>query len=72
MGRQRTKDYQVSFTHISDRPKRPKRPRPAPVQFKKLGNVRRARFSGMIATVCDGRRIVKQYYSGEPLLGYIE
>lgn len=55
-----------------ERKPRPKKPRRAPDRFRKIGNSQRARWSGTIATVCEGRRVVRQYYSGEPLQGTIQ
>lgn len=39
---------------------------------KKLPNHRRAIIDGTIATVYQGKRIIKMYKSGEPLQGRIQ
>lgn len=63
--------FEVKHARIERKPRQRKKRKP-PGTFRPIGNVRRARWSGTIATICEGRRIVREYYSGEPLLGYIE
>lgn len=38
----------------------------------KKKRVKRAVTNAYYATVYKGRRLVRKYYSGEPLLGYVE
>lgn len=50
----------------------PRRNKPRSYKPRAKVWVPRARFSGTIATICNGRRVIRKYYSGEPLVGYIE
>lgn len=63
--------FEVKHARIDRKPRQKKKRKPRGV-FVPLGNVRRARWSGTIATICEGRRIVREYYSGEPLQGTIQ
>lgn len=52
---------------LGDRPRKKKAAKP-----HKKRKVARAITSGYFATICDGRRIVRHYYSGQPLQGTIQ
>lgn len=70
MGRA-AQNFEVRHARLERKPRK-KKNRPPPAAFRKVGNAGRARWSGTIATICEGRRIVREYYSGEPLQGIIQ
>lgn len=61
-------DCQVAYAAIERKP-RPKKPKK---KKQKISNRERARCAARIATIWNGSRLVWEYYSGEPLQGYIQ